>query len=552
LIALRLGWSVPSDLAPFDLLGFASSSASSPPLNGPIPIDIQAEEQEGDLIHNRIQARGNVTATSEGRTIHANELSADLKTRDIDAEGQVSITDEERQMSGDHAHGNLQTGQIGIQGNVVYSTVILVPDRDKKRRELPLKAYARQITYDLKNRTGALSNLETDALGFHFKAASGRLYQSQKIQLVGAEFSACPLDEPQKYGYHMRARTVDFDPQKGGTVRHAAIYIGDHHITTLSQFHFRGGTGASQTRLPLPTFGRSSLSGYFLSFGFQPSVFSDWVADSYVGLTEKIGPKFSTNIHPLVDGVTPYVKASIKEEVTGKEPRRLLIDRLPEAGLQIDDASSSPLRRWFTGNANISYIRKHGPELSAGRASLTLTGNPVKIQDLGQWRLSLDSGFHQALYTTDDSYRDLHGGFALSRRWTARRSLRVALDRHFISGTTPFTFDETLVPVDFNTQLRWSFAKWGLKVNTTYDVQRHNLFDATFGVGYLFRCVEPRLVYRYRVKEIGFELNLVGLGDIDELPPEGSFPPAKTASNALADCPDCRDSLTVDGKRARK
>jgi hypothetical protein len=239
-----------------------------------------------------------------------------------------------------------------------------------------------------------------------------------------------------------------------------------------------------------------------------------------------------------------------KEEVTGRDPKRLLIDRLPEFGYLIDGDSDTRWNRWVRGELSFSSIRQIDPDRTTSRASLTLLGTPLKLKDVGLWRMSFSPGFHEATYSDGHHYQDINGEIAFARRWSARRNLKVGIAKHFTAGVTPFKFDEALIPTELNTRLRWSAGSWGFKLDTRYDLGRQELFDAEIGVGFAVRCLEPRIVYQYRENEIGIEINLIGLGDINDLPP-ASPPPAASDTTQMS-CSDCGASVSTPKKKAKR
>jgi hypothetical protein len=89
-------------------------------------------------------------------------------------------------------------------------------------------------------------------------------------------------------------------------------------------------------------------------------------------------------------------------------------------------------------------------------------------------------------------------------------------------------------------------------MSTRYDLDRSQLFDAEFSIGRVIRCIEPRLVYSHRMEQIRLEINLVGLGNVEDLPPAGSVPPP-TGDFMQAwgsDCEECTDVAAVRPQRS--
>jgi hypothetical protein len=504
---------MPEPDVPPDEPATAEAVPSTPP-PGSIPVQVDADESEGDAENGLVTLKGNARVVSEDREIRGDQITANLQKKDVTAEGNVRVTGDGRRIEGRTAHGNLESRTVSVDGNVRYTSVMQIQDKRRGPRDLPLNVTAEHLDFDFFRSTGSFLNVETVLQGVRMRGASGVLLPDQRLQIRGAEFSFCPVDERTgRYGYYLRAKQVDYDPQGGGIARNASLYIGRRRILTLSRYHVAQGEGSGRQHIPLPRFGSSRLSGSFLSFGIQPALTENVIADTRLELTTKVGPRIFTTVRPVTGGPNPFFRVHLKEEVEGRDPKRLLIDRLPEVGFLLDDLSQSRWGRWVRGELSYGYIRQHDPERRTGRGLLSLLAQPIPLQDWGQWRLSARPGVQIATYSTGENYRDLSGELTLARRWTSRRSVQLGARKHLIGGSTPFKFDEALIPTELFTRVRWSMGAWGAMADTRWDLGRKELFDARFGIGKVIRCVEPRLVYSTRLREIRMEVNLVGLTD---------------------------------------
>jgi hypothetical protein len=504
---------------------FEEPVTPAPAPAGGIPVEVQADETEGDAKNDLVNMNGAARVVSEEREIRADHITANTRTKDVTAEGSVRVTGDGRRIEGRTAHGNLRDRTVSVEGGVRYTSVLQVPNKRLGPRDLPLNVTADRLDFDFTKRTGSIQNVETILQGVRVRGASGVLLPDQRLQIQGAEFSFCPIDEGTgRYGYHLRAKSIDYDPQRGGIAHRATLYIGKNRIITLGRYHVAPGEGSGRQHIPLPRFGSSRLSGSFLSFGIQPSLTENIIADTRLVLTTKVGPRIFTTVRPVTGGPNPFFRVHLKEEVVGRDPKRLLIDRLPEVGFLLDDLSESRWSRWVRGEISYGYIRQHDPNRRTGRALLSLLAQPIPLQDWGRWRLSARPGIQVSTYSTGENYRDLFGELSLARRWTVRRSMQFGVRKHVIGGSTPFKFDEALIPNELFTRVRWSWGAWGALGDTRWDLGRKELFDARIGIGKVTRCVEPRLVYSTRLKEIRLEVNLIGLTDTSELPPAGTVP----------------------------
>lgn len=497
-----------------------------------IPVEFEADEGEGIAEEDRVILRGNARVTSEGREFRAQEITANTRTTEVAAEGNVVVTGDGRLLQGQRARGNLRDRTVSMEGDVTFSDVLQIPRPRVGPRDLPLTVRAEQIDYNFLKRTGSMRGLETTVQGLRVRGESGVLLPDQRLQIRGAEFSYCPVDEGERYGYSLRARQLDYDPAVGATARDTTLYIGNRRIVSLPYYRVDQGDGGGSANIPLPRIGSSRLAGSFVSFGFEPRLWENVVAQTRLELASKIGLRAFTTVRSVSGGPNPFLRVHLEEEVEGRDPKRLLIDRLPEFGFMLDPRSRSKWSRWVRGEVSYGYIHQHNPERRTGRGLISLQAQPIPLRDWGRWRMSVRPGIHLASYTSGDSYRDLYGEIAVARRWNQRRSVRAGVVKHVTGGSTPFKFDEALIPTELFTNLRWSAGAWGFGVNSRYDMGRGELFDARISVGKAIRCVEPRLVYSTRLRQIRLEVNLLGLTDLDDLPPAGSVPPPVPGSPA--------------------
>ncbi|MBW3622484.1 MAG: LPS export ABC transporter periplasmic protein LptC [Armatimonadetes bacterium] len=490
-----------------------------------IPVEIAADESEGNTDEDQVILRGNARIRSEEREILADQITADTRTTEILAEGDVRVTGDGRRIEGQRARGNLRQRTVNLEGDVTYTSVLQIPNERVGPRDLPITVRAEAIDYNFEQRTGSVRNLETTLQGLRFRGESGVLLPDQRLQIQGAEFSFCPVDERGRYGYRLRAQQVDYNPLEGAVAQRATLYIGNRRIVTLSRYEIeRGGEGGS-ANIPLPRIGSSRLAGSFVSFGFQPTLRRNVIADTRLELATKVGLRVFTTARSVSGGPNPFLRVHLDEEVLGRDPQRLLIDRLPEVGFLLDERSRSRWSRRLRGEVSYGYIRQHNPNRRTGRGLLSLLAQPIPLQDWGGWRLSARPGLNLMQYSSGESYRDLYGEFALARRWAPRRDVRVGITKHLTGGSTPFRFDEALIPTELFGRLRWTAGDWGFGLDSRYDLSRSELFDARFSIGKVIRCVEPRLVFSTRLRQVRLEVNLLGLTDLDDLPPAGTVPP---------------------------
>src|SRR5690348_7563913 len=85
---------------------WAEPAAGATDPQAPIPVEVEADEQDADMQHDLQRLHGDARVTSEGREIRADEITANLRTDDVDAAGCVQVTAAGRRIEGDRAKGN--------------------------------------------------------------------------------------------------------------------------------------------------------------------------------------------------------------------------------------------------------------------------------------------------------------------------------------------------------------------------------------------------------------------------------------------------------------
>ncbi len=493
------------------------------PSPGAIPVEVQADETGGDPPSHQVELHGHARLLTQDRELRADSVTANTLTRDVTATGHVRVTGDERRITGQSLTGNLGTQTLSVEGDVRYSAIMVTPNTNVGPRDLPVTVRARHLDYNFLQKLGSFADIETTLQGLHFRGKTGVLRPDGTITLTDAEFSACPLGEGGRFGYTIRARGVDYDPKTGAVARRASVYLGRHRVLSLSKYRLSGESDSGGGHLPLPAIGSSELSGAWLRLGFQPTLLG-LLADTHVDLTTRIGIRGATMLRPQGGGPTPFLRLAFKEEVEGRDPKRLLIDRLPEFGLVVDDASRTRLSHYLRGEISYAYLQQHAPRRRTGRAQITLLTEPIALRKGFGWRPYARPGLHYAAYSNGESYRDASAEFYVDRRWDERRTARFGVVKHFASGTTPFRFDEALIPTEAYSRLRWSAGSWGFGLRTRHDLTNGRLFDMVVSLGKTVRCIQPSIAYSSRLKEFSFQVNLVGLTTLDRLPAANTLP----------------------------
>lgn len=175
--------------------------------------------------------------------------------------------------------------------------------------------------------------------------------------------------------------------------------------------------------------------------------------------------------------------------------------------------------RWYLrAQSTLGYFRQHPdedvPEQSGSRLDFRATGARSGLRLLGVSLPVVQLFVRHSLYDGGDAYTVM--GVAAGQDWRLGRhwSSRLRAFLHTTSGRTPFEFD--LVEVRNELQPGVTYAVGGTTLSWLgrLDLDRRELFDQEIAVARVFHCLEPRISYRTRRRQIGLDVRIVGL-DVD-------------------------------------
>jgi hypothetical protein len=104
-------------------------------------------------------------------------------------------------------------------------------------------------------------------------------------------------------------------------------------------------------------------------------------------------------------------------------------------------------------------------------------------------------------------------GLGVGDSWQLGRNLRLSLHRFVqaTDGSTPFRFDAPDLLREWRPAAALALGKTALTWEGRFDSDRGRFFDQEFAVAHTFHCLRPRISYRSRRAQIGFDLLVVGI-----------------------------------------
>jgi hypothetical protein len=265
------------------------------------------------------------------------------------------------------------------------------------------------------------------------------------------------------------------------------------------------------------------------------------VLDLDAGLSLRRG--FVGGLEAVRPGKPAWIAAvGVRQEAANQRARFLEVDRLPEVGLALSSrrdarrprrvpTSTQEIRvtretetapRWeWSAETTAGYFQQR-PGSGTGQEELDRDGGRLDARvmlsrrrlKLGPVRLgSTRLLARTSLYTNGERFTLV--GLGVGDFWRVSPNVRVSLHRFLqaTDGSTPFRFDAPDLLREWRPAAVLSFGKTELSWEGRYDSDRNDLFDQEVGIARTFHCLRPRISYRARRAQFGFDLQVVGIRD---------------------------------------
>jgi hypothetical protein len=339
--------------------------------------------------------------------------------------------------------------------------------------------------------------------------------------LYGGRFTTCDRDDPH---YYIGAKRIKYDTTDGKlTVNNAKLHLYGLSIPIAPWASTGLGGTTRQGGLPFGTPGYSSREGLYvpLSHSFSGPQ-ADWALQADLMATRRLGVTGTAYAERKTDDWELKAQVTRKEAVTDRLEDRLGVSRYPEISYTRHVTPPGDGQAALSFNLSLGDYEEDletpdkdtppRPRVKEQRVlgAFTYVGNATQFQARrGDWYGLAGRLSH---YSSGDTYGDLEAflgaGFNLGWRVQAHATLR----HHFISGETPFLFDD----VDIKTELtggatfgisdKWSFSGWG-----RYDLDKHDVRDYELSADLRQHCLTWGIYYRAVGDRVGLRVNLNGL-----------------------------------------
>jgi hypothetical protein len=493
------------------------------------PINIEAR---GEIVQERedgpVVASGGVTLTQGNVRLTAEQLTADPNTGDVTAEGDVVFTD---------------------------------PERTVRGRTLSYNAYSRRVR---------ATDVETVVQGVIIRAQSIDAV-STRYTVGRATVTTCELPRPH---YRLTARSVVLIPNNRIVARRVGIWLFGTRLFVVPRLTARIGAGQGEGgRTPFPRLGRNSRDGFFVANVVPLIARPRLTLDLDARLSLRRGLTGGLEAAAPGGKQLQYIGAlKIREESSTQRTRFLEVDRLPEVGVlwvspapawrsdqeppqrrpdtqvqpkdavpapQVTDDEERPafrslrqvgsdvahqpdlLRpptrgRWYLrAQSTVGYFHQHEGETVRARSGVRLdaraTASRSGLRLFGVSLPVIHLFARRSFYDAGDNYGVLGAAMGqdwrLGRHWSGR--LRAFL--HSTQGRTPFEFDLVEVRNELQPGVSYTVGGTTLSWAGRLDMDRRELFDQEIAVARVFHCLEPRISYRTRRRQIGLDVRIVGL-----------------------------------------
>lgn len=428
------------------------------------------------------------------------------------ASGGVKVTSDGAVFQADLAEWDVGAQRLYLPGRVTMESSLpsQMVSRGRRPRGLPeairVLITGSDLEYSLQTRSGTFSNASALVQGLILRGAQISV-QEKGFSVKDGLVTACDLEQPH---FALRAKSIRVDSNGKGVAENISLTLGKTTILRVNRAAINVSGGPGSSGVEIPRLGRSHLSGYYLSWPLSYPLGLNSVLLLEPQLATKVGFKALATVRRNTP-FTPFARWFYKEELTGRRPKRVLVTRAPEAGFLLEKGALGRPFDILTGEASIGWFKERTTGVNSSRIGLSLfLGEPAR-PTIGKWKFAVVPGVRAVHYGTGDDYRDLSLALTAARMIGRRDWLKLGFVKHFTAGRTPFVFDEAYLPVELNQELQIYRGGYSFEISTRYDVEQRRLFDVRLGLGKVLHCLEPRVVWRGRLRELALEVRVVGL-----------------------------------------
>jgi len=441
----------------------------------PVTLTLSADEITGSLEADGVlEAVGNARINYQDGSIAADRIHLDQGQRVAAATGNVRVEREGQRLTGRELMYNLADGQ-----GVIYDAEAEVHE-PTRRGELVAFLMGKELS-----------------LG-------------QNISyIIKGRFTTCDHKNPH---YSISADQWRYVPGKRIVARGAQVQIYGLKLPKVRKLTYRLGKHEAASTGLTPRFGYSHVDGPYL--GVETSLQPDG-SPFEAGLEGRMSlmQGFRGTGYTGLDTDNWSLEAAygINEDAYNDVRTGLLIDRLPEVAFRGRWPVGKGSATNFGVQAGWGRFRESPGRISADRRHVE--GNLTHIGVLGPDAFfETSAGFRYSDYGTGEYYRVITGRFRLSGGLGHRFDGHLDYVQRFVTGSTPFEFDDVDITHEVATGFDWRLTKkWRVGTELRYDIDRGKVRRAGFELGRTFHCLEYNVHYDTVWRDLGFGISIPGL-----------------------------------------
>ncbi len=504
---------------------------------------INADMITGSPHTGRIEASGNVRLALEGMTLTCNLLkytfpAAGTKTDNrFKAEGNVAIKRNTVTLEADIIEGSPSTGDVEATGRVMFKDA---------QRTLTGDTFKYNFNTDTGDAIGAVASIPVDSMQEDAPAPvlereSGTLYfrgqelkaEPERYQLRKSIFTTCNLEQPH---YCLYAEEMIIEPGKKFTARNVAIKVIGKRLITLPYYSTKLKKSNKSAGTKFPKIGVSGDFGLYAAYTIPLA--DDDMNSANADLRVSTKQIIQCGIrYDKIDSKPIFARLVYKEPYyCGSQPNTML-SRLPEAGIRycfgpsaqgyeesvdplgISGATIDPAQfTTIVTNRGINTVVELGAgsfveypdKITHGRADaralVYLDAIPLDRKTFLMPGVLARTSF----YDNGDNYTTAGASFAIARSLGPKSFASLTYLTQSVGGNTPFTFDKLSLANELAARLIFPSGDLSFDLAARYDLNTQSVYDFHISVSKPMHCLQPKIIWKNRAKEIGFEVGLVG------------------------------------------
>lgn len=469
--------------------------------------------------------------------------------------GGVTITQGVARLTAEKLTADPDTGEVVAEGSVVFTA----PGHTVRGERIDYNTDTRQVHAEA---------AETVVNGVIVRGRAIDASES-RYTVTGASITTC--DRPRPH-YRLTARTVTVTPNDRIVARQVGVWLFGLRLFVVPAVDLRIGAARGEGGGSLlPRFGSNSQDGFYV--GKRLPLFD--IPQLYVDFDGRLSERRALTggfdaAAPAGPALQLIGALKYRDIAPNQRTTFLEVDRLPEVGiLWLSPQPAPPARRrarpaatppgrpgaeaaaapaapgfrpqsqvgedvehqpgllrppepgrWYLrAQATIGYFHQRessvfggvAASLSHGRLDLRATASRSGLRIAGLSLPVLQLFARHSFYDDGSSYNVF--GAAAQQQWQMGAHWSSALRAFFhqTGGRTPFSFDQVEIRTELQPALSYTAGGTTLGWFGRVDLDRGQLFDQELSVARVFDCLEPRLSYHTRLRQINLDVRIVGL-----------------------------------------